>query len=161
MKKMIFAVVMLFVVSCGSDNQTSTQNPNFNPNNNCAPSNISCQQNGPASDWVINTNFKNFPSKVRIILAGQTVVDECASPRGGRNGGLFPGRIQRSRNTNHVRITIDNHFTPIPGLLPLEIVRLGKKCFWWSTYYYQGDVDFNLSDSRNNNRRQVSILLPQ
>ena len=161
MNKMIFTFLLVFLVSCGSDNQTSSQNPNFNPNNNCGPGNTSCQQNGPASDWVINTNFTNFPEKVRVILAGRTVLDECASNRGGRNRLPLPGRIQRSRNTNHVRITIDNHFTRIPGLLPLEIVRLGKKCFWWSTYYYQGDVDFNISDSGNNNRRRVSIQLPQ
>ncbi len=157
MKKMIFAAVMMFLVSCGSDNSTSTQNPTFNPNNNCDIGNISCQQNGPSSDWVINTDFKNFPSKVKIIMAGQTVVDECADPR----GTLYRGKIQRARNSHHVRITIDNHFTPVPGLLPMEIVRLGKKCFWWSTYYYQGDVDFNLSDSRNSNRRRVTVHLPQ
>ena len=157
MKKMIFAVLTMFLVSCGSDKSPSAQNPNFNPNNNCGSFNVSCQQNGPASDWVINTNFKNFPSKVKIMMAGQTVVDECADPR----GQLFKGKILRSRNSNHVRITIYNHFTPVPGLLPMEIVRLGQRCLWWSTYYYQGDVDFNMSDSRNSSRRRVTVELPQ
>lgn len=157
MKKMIFAAVLMLIVSCGSDNRTTSQNPNFNPNNNCVPGSIQCQQNGPSSDWIINTNFKNFPSKVKVILNGQTILDECAD----RRGQFFPGKITRARNSNHVRITIENHFTPIPGLLPMEIVRLGKKCLWWATYYYQGDVDFNLSDSRGSNRRNVNIVLPQ
>lgn len=155
---MIFAVMLMTLVSCGKDNKTQANNPNFNPNNNCGfNQQFGCQQPGPKSDWVINTNFRNFPSKIKLIVAGQVVLDECSRSRGRH----LPGRIQRSRNTGQVKITINNYFSPVPGLLPMEIVRLGKRCMWWSTYYYQGNVDFNLGSGRNGNRQRVTVVLPQ
>jgi hypothetical protein len=174
MKNILFVCAMLISISCGKNNETTAQDPNFNPNNcsqnlghfgqytpynrglSTSRSSRSClPQQGKATSWQIKTKFKKFPTKVRVKINGITVADECSSRRG------FPGRVTRARTGSEASIFVQNFQAPLNDRVQVEIIKLGKKCFWWSSFYYQGNTRFTIGNVSTSRPAAVEIHLPQ
>ena len=160
---MALFLLALLLISCGKDNQTPNNEQVFNPNGNCRGTfggfnntSTSCipQQTGKQTSWEILNRFDKFPSKVLVRINGQEVINECS-----RNRSSYPARITRSRDTNEVKIFVERFQEP--NFVSMEIVKLGKKCFWWSSFYYQGDVRFTRGTPSRSRPADVNVILPQ
>ncbi|MBT7609610.1 MAG: hypothetical protein HN576_07630 [Bacteriovoracaceae bacterium] len=172
MKNLLFVCAILFTISCGKSNEVTAEDPILNPNNciqslnhrgqyrpygarttairaNCIP-----QQRG-ATSWQIKTKFKKFPAKVRVKINGAIVADECSRNR------AYPGRVTRARTGSEATIFIPSFQAPLNGRVQVELVKLGKKCFWWSSFYYQGNTRFTVGNVSTSRPAAVEILLPQ
>jgi hypothetical protein len=173
MKNILFVFAIVLTVACGKSNETTGEDPNFNPNNctqnfgqqgqyrpyagprttmtraNCIP-----QQRG-ATSWQIKTKFRKFPAKVRVKINGVIVADECSRNR------AYPGRVNRARTGSEATILIPSFPAPLNGRVQVELVKLGKKCFWWSSFYYQGNTRFTIGNVSTSRPAAVEILLPQ
>lgn len=167
MKNLLLACIVLFAASCGGKNETTAQDPNFNPNGcgqtynqfgtlTTATGCIPQQQRGQTS-WLLKTKFRDFPSKVRVKINGVTVADECSS----RRRRSLPGTVTRSRTGSEANILVPSFTTPLNGRVQVEIIKLGKKCFWWSSFYYQGNTRFTVGNVSTQRPAAIEVHLPQ
>jgi hypothetical protein len=167
MKNLLLACAILFTVSCGSKNETTAKDPNLNRNGNqtcsqqenftSAKGCIPQQQRGHTS-WLLKTKFKKFPAKVRVKINGVVVADECSSRRRRTS---YSGRVSRSQNSSEADIFVPSFMTPLNGRVQVEIIKLGKKCFWWSSFFYQGNTRFTVGNVSTSRPAAIEVHLPQ
>lgn len=118
---LLFSSLLLLSVSCGSDNDSKS-----------APQ----QEVSPITsvDWKIFLQGRAFPDHSRVVVNGETVVDECFGKQ----------QFQIDRNTAPQSLTLDNYKAPTSSTVKIEITDMGADCNSMSDFFPAEDVEYEM-----------------
>lgn len=137
---LVASSLLLTLVSCGSDNGSSSPRREVNP----ICSEVDCMS---TIDWKIQLQGRAFPDKTRVDINGETVLNECVSKQ--------KYAIDRSGETEVLRL--ENFYVPQRGALKMEIIDLGADCGSYTSVLANEDVDFEVQ--KTSGRSEIHINL--
>lgn len=116
----LFSSLLLLSVSCGSDNDSKSA-----PQAEVSPI--------TSVDWKIFLQGRAFPDHSRVIVNGETVLDECVGKQ----------RYQIDRNVAPQSLTLDDYKAPTSNTVRIEITDLGSDCNSPSDFFPAEDVGYD------------------
>lgn len=123
--------VLLLTVACGGDSSSSKRKKGVELNTVC--DRLECLT---SVDWKLVLQGQNFPEKTKLVIDGETVLDEC----------LGKQQYSVNRMAAPMSISLDNFKVPM-GPINIKIVDQGWDCRQHTTFLDKRGVSYNLEKS--------------
>lgn len=139
------SAALLLTVSCGGkESSSSTKKEKKGVELNTVCDRLECLTN---IDWKLILQGQNFPEKTKLIIDGETVLDEC----------LGKQQYSVSRNSAPMSISLD-HFKVPTGPINIKIVDQGWDCRQHTTFLDKRGASYTLEKSNFGGQQLVINL---
>lgn len=134
---------LVFAVACGGDSKSSSKKiEGVELNTVC--DRLECLT---SVDWKLVLQGQNFPERTKLIIDGETILDEC----------LGKQQYSVSRETAPMSIRLDNFKVPM-GPIDIKIVDQGWDCRQHTTFLDKRGVSYSLEKSNFGGQQLVIDL---